>query len=111
MLSVVKEVFTRGWTSSEQRRESQMEATAGMDQAAERGRDKVVHYSVNGEPQETRKHKLSGREILENAGFKPGEDYILTRNKGHKEIGFDDEEPIAEGEAFTAKFRGPTPTS
>jgi len=88
-----------------------MEGTAGVDQAAERGRDKIVHYSVNAEPQETRKHKLTGREILENAGFRLGEDYILTRNKGHKEIGLDDDESISEGEAFTAKFRGITPTS
>jgi hypothetical protein len=89
----------------------QVEGTTRIDKAAERGRDKIVHYSVNAEPQETRKHKLTGREILENAGFKPGEDYILTRNKGHKEIGLADEEPVAEGEAFTAKFRGITPTS
>jgi hypothetical protein len=85
--------------------------TPAIDKATGGDRDKITHYSVNAEPQETRKHKLTGREILDNAGFKPAEDHILTRNKGHKEIGLDDEESISEGEAFTAKFRGITPVS
>ena len=73
--------------------------------------DKVIHYSVSGEPQETTERKLTGRQILERAGFTPGEDYRLTRDDGGKEIGLTDDEPIHEGEAFTATFRGPTPVS
>jgi len=73
--------------------------------------DKVIHYSVSGEPQETTERKLIGRQILERAGFTPAEDYRLTRDDGGKEIGLTDEEPIHEGEAFTATFRGPTPVS
>lgn len=72
---------------------------------------KAIHYSVNGEPQETTERKLSGRQILENAGFSPAEEYRLTRNDGGKEIGLDDQEPIHEREAFTATFKGPTPVS
>jgi hypothetical protein len=88
-----------------------MSATQKVHSGPVPGHDKVIHYTVNAEPQETEEHKLTGREILENAGFKPAEDHILTRNKGHKEIGPDDKWPISEGEAFTAKFRGITPTS
>jgi hypothetical protein len=72
---------------------------------------KVIHYSVNAEPQETIEHKLTGRQILERAGFSPAEEYKLVRNDGHKEIGLDDGTPIHEDEAFTATFLGPTPTS
>lgn len=72
---------------------------------------KTIRYTVNGEPQETAERKLTGRQILERAGFTPAEDYRLTRNKGGKEIGLDDDEPIHDGEAFTATFKGVTPVS
>jgi len=32
---------------------------------------KVIHDSINAEPQETTERKLTGRQILENAGFTP----------------------------------------
>jgi hypothetical protein len=73
--------------------------------------DKVLHYTVSAEPQETTQHKLTGREILENAGFTPASDYKLIRDNGDREVGLDEEVPIREGEAFTAMFHGPTPTS
>jgi hypothetical protein len=79
--------------------------------SAEGRKPKPIHYTVNGEPQETTERKLTGRQILENAGFTPVEDYRLARNKGGKEIGLDDEEPVHEGEAFTATFKGVTPVS
>lgn len=88
-----------------------MSATQKVLPAPALGHDKVIHYTVNAEPQETDQHKLTGREILEHAGFKPAEEHILTRKKGGKEIGLNDTEPISEGEAFIVKFRGPTPTS
>jgi hypothetical protein len=72
---------------------------------------KVIHYSVSAEPQETNEHRLSGREILERAGFTPAEDYTLTRDDGNKVIDLDDRESIHERETFTAKFKGITPTS
>jgi hypothetical protein len=78
--------------------------------AGEARKPKIINYTVNGEPQETTERKLTGRQILERAGFSPVEDYRLTRNKGGKEVGLDDE-PIHEGEAFTATFKGTTPVS
>jgi hypothetical protein len=90
--------------------------TASMDTSTQAADFAAAHepkviYSVNGEPQETTERKLTGRQILENAGFTPAEDYRLTRNDGGKEIGLDDDEPIHEREAFTATFKGPTPVS
>jgi hypothetical protein len=76
------------------------------------GKDKVIHYQVNGEPQETTEHKLTVRQILEDAGFKPGVDYQLTRDNGHHTYAnLDEEVPLHDGETFTATFTGPTPTS
>jgi hypothetical protein len=73
---------------------------------------KVIHYSVNGEPQETVDHKLTVTQILTNAGFTPPGDYELTRDAGNQVFNDVNEEvPIHEGEKFTATFRGPTPTS
>jgi hypothetical protein len=88
-----------------------MDTSTQAPNPAEAHEPKVIHYSVNGEPQETTQRKLSGRQILENAGFSPAEEYRLTRNDGGKEIGLDDQEPIHEREAFTATFKGPTPVS
>jgi hypothetical protein len=53
-----------------------------------------VTYFVNTERQTTDDHKLTGREILEKAGFTPAEDYNLVRNDGHHQIGLDDTESI-----------------
>ncbi len=75
------------------------------------GRKGEIDYFVNTERQTTEEHKLTGRQILERAGFTPADDYRLVRNDGHKPIGLDDLEPIHEGEAFTATYTGPTPTS
>lgn len=72
---------------------------------------KTIHYSVSAEPQETDEHKLTGREILERAGFSPADEYKLTRDPSGTEVGLDEVVPIHQGEAFTATFRGPTPTS
>jgi hypothetical protein len=76
------------------------------------GKDRVIHYQVNGENQETTEHKLTVREILQNASFTPAEDYQLTRDNGHHTYNdLNEEVPLREGETFTATFTGPTPTS
>jgi hypothetical protein len=73
---------------------------------------RTITYFVNDEPQTTSSHKLTVREILENAGFTPAEEYRLVRNEGHhKYENLDEEVPLHEGERFTALFQGPTPTS
>jgi hypothetical protein len=71
-----------------------------------------ITYFVNGEPQPTSEHKLTVRQILENAGFAPAEEYKLIRDEGHHEYrNYEEEVPLHEGERFTAIFQGPTPTS
>jgi hypothetical protein len=81
-----------------------------MNEAASKS-DKVINYSISAEPQQTEEHRLTGREILERAGFSPAEDYTLTRDDGNKVINLDDRESIHQDERFTATFKGITPTS
>ena len=70
-----------------------------------------IPYRVNAEEQSTTDHKLTGREILERAGFVPPEDYRLVRDPSGHEIGLDDEESIHRGEVFLATYRNVTPVS
>ncbi len=73
---------------------------------------RTIEYTVNGEEETTAQHKLTVRQILENAGFKPAENYDLTRNEGnHAYHNYDEDVPLHEDEAFTATFKGPTPVS
>jgi hypothetical protein len=88
-----------------------MTAGEGGEGAVAPAHPKTIHYTVSAEPQETDERKLTGREILEGAGFTPADDYKLTRDPSGTEIGLDEEVPIHEDEAFTATFRGVTPTS
>lgn len=71
-----------------------------------------IEYFVNGEVQYATERKLTVREILENAGFTPATDHVLTRDNGHHTYkDYDEEVPLRPGERFTATFKGPTPTS
>lgn len=89
-----------------------MSETAAREATPGSKPQRVTHYSVNGEPQETTEHKLTVRQILTNAGFTPPEEYELTRDEGHKTFkDLNEEIPIHEGEKFTATFLGPTPVS
>lgn len=73
---------------------------------------KTLTYFVNGAAQTTQERKLTARAILINAGFTPLEQYRLIRANGNKPLtDLDREEPIREGEKFTALFEGPTPVS
>jgi hypothetical protein len=69
-------------------------------------------YFVNSEPEATEESKLTVREVLEDADFKPAENYDLTRDEGHHTFtNYDEEIPIHEGEHFTATYKGTTPVS
>lgn len=80
-------------------------------QDVDRDADKSIPYRVNAEPQVTTAHQLTGREILERAGFVPPEDYKLTREHGDREIALDDRESIHKDEVFLATYRGVTGVS
>ena len=79
-----------------------------------------IKYFVNGEevvheyqkPPDREVFKLSVGDILTSAGFKPPEDYELTRDSGGEPYTDVDEEiPVDFGERFTATHKGPTPVS
>lgn len=69
-------------------------------------------YYVNSEAQTTSAQKLTVRAVLEDAGFKPAENYDLTRDEGHHTFtNYDEEIPIHHDERFTATYKGVTPVS
>ncbi|OIQ77493.1 hypothetical protein GALL_408160 [mine drainage metagenome] len=69
-------------------------------------------YFVNGERFSTSEHKLTVRQILENAGFSSAEQFRLVRDNGsHPFTDYGTEVPIHDGERFTAIFIDPTQTS
>ena len=80
----------------------------------------VVKYFVNGEqvehtfekPPQRKRFELKVSQILESAGFKPAEDYELTRDADdHTYASVDEEVPVANGDRFTATYKAPTPAS
>ncbi len=69
-------------------------------------------YFVNGDRQESTQDELTVRRILENAEFKPAEQYQLIRDHPHQVFTDPNQTvEIHERERFTAVFQGPTPTS
>jgi DNA-binding LacI/PurR family transcriptional regulator len=82
--------------------------SATEDQA----RKHEIEYFVNGERQTTRERKLTARQILEDAGFAPAEEWLLSRDKPHREYKNENHEvELHKEERFTATFTGSTETS
>ena len=82
--------------------------------------DEEIKYFVNGEEvihifqksPDRKIFKLTVREILTSAGFKPAEDYELSRDADHVTYAsLDESVPVENGERFTATFKGMTPAS
>jgi hypothetical protein len=76
--------------------------------------EKVIHYTVDGDPQETTEHQLKVRQILEKAGLKPAADYYLVEYEGKAEKRFEDldkEIHMHDGQVFVGVRRGPVPVS
>jgi DNA-binding LacI/PurR family transcriptional regulator len=85
------------------------EATTPAD---EQRRKTEIEYFVNGEPQTTHQRKLTARKILEDAGFAPPEEWLLSRDDPHHEYKDENHEvELHEHERFTATFTGSTETS
>lgn len=74
----------------------------------------VIHYTVDGEPQETTEQQLTPRQIITNAGLNPDERY-LVEIKGRGQISYQGkmDEPISmhEHQTFITVSTGPTPVS
>ena len=75
---------------------------------------KVIHYTVDGEDQETRERELTPNEILRKAEVDPATHY-LVEIRGRERISYQDrgDEPIRlhQGAKFVSVFVGPTPVS
>jgi hypothetical protein len=71
-----------------------------------------IKYFVNGEEESTDKAELPVKDLLENAGFSPATDYLLSSENPPKDYAdYDQRIKIHPNERFQAKFKGPTATS
>ena len=74
---------------------------------------KQTTYFVNGEAETTSADELTVRQILENAGFKPADEYTLNSQNPDKNFdsNYDLSVKIHPHQRFAALHKGPTPTS
>ena len=72
-----------------------------------------ITYRVNGEEETTTERELTVKQILENAGFQPAEEYTLkSQNPPHDyDSSYDEVVKIHPNQRFDALHAGPTPTS
>ena len=74
----------------------------------------AIHYTVDGEAQESAERMLTPAQIITNAGLDPGERY-LVEIRGHQQVSFKDkmDEPIKlhENQKFVTVFTGPVPVA
>jgi hypothetical protein len=80
-----------------------------------RGHARVIHYTVDTEPQETMTHKLTPNEIMRLAGVDPEKHYLIQLKPGGGEVSYKDtpqiEIPMHEGMQFITASLCPTPVS
>lgn len=73
-----------------------------------------VHYSVNGESQETTERKLTPMQILQKAGVNPAENY-LVEIRGRERISYQNDPnsliEIYDNEKFVTEYTGAVPVS
>lgn len=76
-------------------------------------KDHEITYFVNGEAEHTSEKELSVGSILQNAGFTPPTDYTLSGENPPQDFDsrYDELVKLHQNERFTARFKGPTPTS
>jgi len=76
-------------------------------------KEHVITYFVNGEEEHTTEKELSVGSILQKAGFTPSSDYTLTGENPPQDFDsrYDEMVHMHQNERFTARFKGPTPTS
>jgi hypothetical protein len=75
--------------------------------------EKATTYFINGEAETTNVDQLTVRAILENAGFKPADEYTLKSQNPPDDYDsqYDQSVKIHEHQRFDALHKGPTPTS
>jgi hypothetical protein len=71
-------------------------------------------YSVDDEPQSTDEHTLTARQILQNAGIDPQNNYLVQVEGQHQESFKDKPDAVIhmhQHMKFVSVFNGPTPVS
>lgn len=85
-----------------------------MEESVTSVKPHLIHYTVDGEPQETTSHELTPRQIIKNAGLNPDERY-LVEVKGHHQESLKDKMDVPihmhEHQKFVTVFTGPVPVS
>jgi hypothetical protein len=76
---------------------------------------KEIKYTVNDEPQNTVKEKLTPVQIMQHAGIDPTKNYLIKIKHDNEQKSFKDEPDkeleIHENEKFITNFFGPKPVS
>jgi hypothetical protein len=87
----------------------------GMDHETQGERPLVIHYTVDGEAQETRERMLTPRQILHHAGIDPATHYLVEIKAHHENVSYegrpDVEIPMHQHMRFVSVCTGPTPVS
>lgn len=89
----------------------------GVEDPSQGRRPHIIHYTVDGEPQETTEQELTPRQILQHAGVDPATHYLVEIKSHHEHISYegrpDVEIPMHEHPhmRFVSVCTGPTPVS
>lgn len=79
------------------------------------GRQREIHFQVDGEPCVTDRHELTPNEIIAEFGRQDPTTHYLVRIEGHQHLSYkgkgDDPISIRDGERFQIMSTGPTPVS
>ncbi len=75
----------------------------------------LIHYTVDGEPQETTHRKKTASKIMKDAGVDPQTHYLIQLKGGHEQESYKEdpnrEVPLCEGARFITASLEPTPVS
>jgi hypothetical protein len=78
-------------------------------------RERVIHFTVDDEPEETDEKELTPTEIMGKAGVDPASNYLEQLVKNHDPVSYknkpNEEIRIKEGMVFITKPTGPMPVS
>jgi hypothetical protein len=92
-----------------------METQQQAQEAAAKGRGHVIHFTVDGEPQETLERELTPNEILRKFAEKDPATHYLVQIQGNHRISYqgkgDDPIKMHEGMRFQVISTGSTPVS
>ena len=92
-----------------------METQQQAQEAAAQGRSHEIHFTVDGEPYETRERELTPNEILQKFAGKDPATHYLVQIQGQHRISYPGtgDEPITmhNGMRFQVISTGPTPVS